>query len=148
MNPHCPLQDLTAQFLWEFLPNENGLSYAGFYFSVLLLCLTVNIPTITTSSKHPNTVSRFRPLWHYCLICLECLLSQLCPDKTVLEITTPGNSSLIAQDNESPPFLYIPYISAFISCIWSTTTFNCILFNFSYWTVNTLKISYSVYFWA
>ena len=56
----------------------------------------------------------------------------------------------------SPPLEFFPWFSkrithsqfypVFWSCIWSTAehiTFNCILFTLSYWTVNSLKISYS-----
>lgn len=76
---------LAAHFYWEFLPNINGFSYAGLYFSLLLLPLTVYSPTITATYKYYDTV-----------VCPECLLSpRICPEtllhssKTFSDITSP-----------------------------------------------------------
>lgn len=86
---------LAAHFYWEFLPNINIFSYAGFYFSLLLLPLTVYSPTITTTYKYYDTV-----------VCPEYLLSPpICPEtllhssKTISDITFPRNPLSVFQED-------------------------------------------------
>ena len=118
---YFPLQYLAAYFFWEFLPNINGFSYAGVYFSVLLLPPTDYTPTITTAYKHPNIVSCFRPPC-CCIICLEGLLSPLtvpcdsCVWLQLSQITSPRIFSLIFQKNYSLPVLSCFLILYMVYC--------------------------------